>query len=103
MWMVSGNYQFPVLFPDWGFANLVYFQRIRANLFYDFTKNYSRDKKTTRELKSIGGELFFDTKWWNQHPISFGFRLSHLLDNELTGPTVRNRFEFIVPINLIPN
>ncbi len=103
MWMVSGNYQFPVLFPDWGFANLVYFQRIRANLFYDFTKNYSRDKKSTRELKSIGGELFFDTKWWNQHPISFGFRLSHLLDNELTGPTVRNRFEFIVPINLIPN
>ncbi len=103
MWMVSGNYHFPILFPDWGFGNLVYFQRVRANAFYDFTKNFSRDKKTTRDLRSVGGEIFVDTKWWNQHPLTFGFRISHLLNDELSGPTVRNRFEFIVPINLIPD
>lgn len=103
MWKLSGNYYFPVLLPDWGFGNLVYFERIRANAFYDFTKVYSRNKKITRDLRSVGGEIFVDTKWWNQQPVTFGFRFSHLLNNEPAGPTQRNVFEFILPVNLIPN
>jgi hypothetical protein len=102
MWRLSGNYHFPLLYPDWGFANLVYFLRIRANAFYDFTKVYSKDKSSTRNLRSVGGEIFFDTRWWNQVPVSFGIRLSHLLDDEIGGPTQRNVFEFVLPVSLIP-
>jgi hypothetical protein len=34
------NYHLPLLYPDWGFGNIVYFLRVRGNAFYDFTKVY---------------------------------------------------------------
>lgn len=98
MWRLSANYHFPIVYPDWGFANILYFQRIRGNVFYDFEKVYSNDKTASRDLRSVGGEIYFDTKWWNEYPLTFGIRLSHLLDNELSGPTQKNVFEVLVPI-----
>ncbi len=99
------NYHFPVAYPDWGFANLIYFQRVRANLFFDYTHVqdfYSRDKsKFKADFRSAGTEIFFDTKWWNQLPISFGIRYSYLLDDDLFGATGRNRWEFVLPISLL--
>jgi hypothetical protein len=98
MWRLSANYHFPIVYPDWGFANLLYFQRIRGNAFFDFARVYSKDKTVTRDLRSVGGELYFDTKWWNEYPLTFGVRYSHLLDDELAGPTQKNVFEILVPI-----
>jgi hypothetical protein len=105
MWKIAGNYHFPIAYPDFGFANIVYLLRLRGNMFYDFTKVYSKSKAKTANLRSVGAEIYFDTKWWNQQPVSFGFRISHLLDN---GFSVRDKkgsnwFEFILPVNLIPN
>ncbi len=98
MWRLSANYHFPIVYPDWGFGNILYFQRIRGNAFYDFEKVYSRNKLVTRDLRSVGGEIYFDTKWWNEYPLSFGLRFSHLLDEELTGTTQKNVFQVLVPI-----
>ncbi|HEY2722810.1 MAG TPA: hypothetical protein VGI82_13845, partial [Chitinophagaceae bacterium] len=98
MWRVSANYHFPIFYPDWGFANLLYFQRIRGNVFFDLEKVYSNNKSANKNLRSVGGEIYFDTKWWNEYPLSFGIRLSHLLDKELVGPTQKNVFEILVPI-----
>ena len=98
MWRLSANYHFPIVYPDWGFGNILYFQRIRGNAFFDFEKVYSNDKTRTRDLRSVGGEIYFDTKWWNEYPLTFGIRLSHLLNNELSGPTQKNVFEILVPI-----
>jgi hypothetical protein len=98
MWRFSGNYHFPIVYPDWGFANIIYFSRIRGNAFYDFEKVYSKDKEVTRDLRSVGGELYFDTRWWNEYPLTFGVRFSHLLDNELVGGTQRNVWEILIPI-----
>jgi hypothetical protein len=98
MWRFSGNYHFPIVYPDWGFANIIYFSRIRGNAFYDFEKVYSKDNEVTRDLRSVGGELYFDTRWWNEYPLTFGVRFSHLLDNELVGGTQRNVWEILIPI-----
>ena len=59
--------------------------------------------KCAANLRSIGGELYFDTKWWNQLPVSFGLRVSHLLDNGfIKGDTKGSTwFEFILPVNLV--
>ena len=98
MWRLSGNYHLPLLLPDWGFGNIVYIQRIRANGFYDFQRIYSDNKKATIDLRSTGMEFYFDTNWWNQHPLTFGFRIVHLLD---TDPLTKGRgtyFELIVPV-----
>jgi hypothetical protein len=99
------NYHIPLLYPDYGFANIVYLLRTRANLFFDYThiQDFDRLKnEVKREFRSVGTEVFFDTKWWNQLPVSFGFRYSYLLDPDLFGNTGSNRFEIILPVNLIP-
>jgi len=98
MWRLSANYHFPIVYPDWGFADILYCQRVRGNVFFDLQRVYSNDKTVSKDLRSVGGEIYFDTKWWNEYPLSFGIRFSHLLDNDLSGLTQKNVFEFIVPI-----
>lgn len=97
------NYHLPLAYPDFGIANIVYFQRIRANLFYDYTLGkvaYSNGARLNTSFRSTGVEIFFDTNWWNELPLNFGFRYSHLLDRDLFGATGAERFEFVLPVNL---
>ncbi|HKZ64711.1 MAG TPA: hypothetical protein VJ111_00070, partial [Chitinophagaceae bacterium] len=102
MWRSSVNYHFPLWHPDWGFASILYLQRIRANGFYDFTKVFSNNKKNTADQRSVGGEIYIDTKWWNQYELTFGFRVSRLLDNDFYTETKRTVFEFILPVSIFP-
>ncbi len=97
------NYHLPLLYPDWGFGNIVYFQRIRTNLFYDHTIGkvaYTNGARIDTDFRSFGAELFFDTKWWNELPLNFGIRYSHLMDKDLFGGTGNSRVEFVLPVNL---
>lgn len=105
MYKLGVNYQLPVAYPDWGFANLLYFQRVRANAFYDYTNAKARVNNMLTEIKnrSTGAEIYFDTKIWNAYPVSFGIRFAHLLDKDLLNPAVKNRWEIIIPIGLIPD
>jgi hypothetical protein len=100
MYKVGVNYHFPLVYPDMGIGNIVYFLRVRANAFYDYTdlKYYRGDQHL--QLRSAGGELFFDTKWWNEYPVSFGIRYSHLFDGELERLNP-NQWEFVLPVNLL--
>ena len=105
MFKLGVNYHFPIVYPDWGFANLLFFQRIRANAFYDYTNARARVNRLLTDIKSrsTGAEIYFDTKWWNAFPVSFGVRFSHLMDTDLINPLVKNRWEIIIPIGLIPD
>lgn len=101
---VGVNYYFPIAYPDAGVASIVYLLRLRANLFYDYTHirdfddNHNSFKKN---FSSTGIELYFDTKWWNQAPVSFGIRYARLLNPDLFGESGSNRWEFILPVNLL--
>ena len=103
MWLLSANYHLPLLYPDWGVGNIVYFQRIRANLYYDYTKvldyfaGYGQFKAPFR---SYGTEIYFDTQWWNELAISFGIRYSRLIDPDFQGRGP-NQWELILPLNLL--
>ncbi|MEP7254626.1 MAG: hypothetical protein ABI666_02565 [Ferruginibacter sp.] len=105
MYKLGVNYYFPLVYPDWGFANILFIQRVRANAFYDYTNAKARVNGSLTEIqsRSTGAEIYFDTKVWNALPVSFGVRFSHLLDTDLLNPLVKNRWEIIVPIGLIPN
>ncbi|MDN3656444.1 DPP IV N-terminal domain-containing protein [Ferruginibacter paludis] len=106
MYKAGINYHFPLFYPDWGFGNMVFFQRIRMNVFYDHTSVSAKaDDGSTGYLKnrSTGAELYFDTKLWNALPAIFEIRFSHLLDPNYRNPTVKNRWEIVIPISLIPN
>jgi len=102
MWKLAGNYHFPLWIPDRGFANILYIERLRANVFYDFTRVYSRNKKVTRDQRSVGAELYADTKWWNQYPLTFGVRFSRRLDADLLTGNKGTYFEFVLPVSIIP-
>jgi len=101
MWKWSANYHVPLLYPDWGFGQIVYFTRIRGNLFFDYAQLQNLRTKNIFSFRSTGAEIYFDTKWWNQEPVTFGFRYSRLLDNNAGGPAIANRWEFIMPVGLI--
>jgi hypothetical protein len=103
MFKLGANYHLPLVYPDWGFASIVYFQRIRANLFFDFTRinDFNRQGRfVAGNFRSVGTEIFFDTKWWNQQPATFGIRYSRLLDAENQGISP-NQWGFILPLELI--
>ncbi len=101
MWRVSANYHFPVAYPDWGFANILYFLRIRANTFYDHTR--AQSLRTGREFtfRTAGAEVYFDTKIWNLFQASFGLRYSRLLDVDRIDPGRNpNQIELVLPVDL---
>ncbi|MFT3912285.1 MAG: hypothetical protein QM737_22855 [Ferruginibacter sp.] len=105
MYKLAANYQLPVLYPDLGVGNIIFFQRIRANGFFDYTNAHARffGKLTDKNNRSTGAEIFFDTKIWNALPVTFIVRFSHLLDTNLVDPALKNRWEFILPLGFIPN
>jgi hypothetical protein len=100
MWKIGANYHFPIAYPDQGFGDIVYLLRLRGNVFYDYAEVRSLRTRTSYPLKTVGGELYFDTKWWNQLALSIGFRYSRLLDNELVG-LAPNQYEIVLPMNLL--
>jgi hypothetical protein len=102
MWRTSANYHFPIAYPDWVFGGLLYFQRIRANAFYDFSKVFSKDRTRKANMQSTGAELFFDTKAWNQLPVTIGVRYSYLLDQEFAVNGNRHVWEVVLPVSLLP-
>lgn len=97
----SVSYHFPVFYPEKGMGQVVYFLRVRAALFYDHTVGISRRTGLQRLFNSAGTEVFLDTRWWNQLPVSIGFRYSRLLQPDWQPGTGSNRWEIILPVNLL--
>lgn len=97
IYKLGANYHFPIAYPDWGFAHILYLMRIRGNVFYDYSRAYNFISKTNREYKSAGGELFFDTKVGNEIPFTFGVRYSHLFDKDPIDNATQ-RFSFTLPL-----
>jgi hypothetical protein len=99
------NYHFPIFYPDFGFGNIIFLQRIRANAFFDYNNSTARVNNVLTNVinRSTGAEIYFDSKVWNALPVSLGIRYSKLLDTDLRNVSAKNRWEIILPINLIPN
>ncbi len=103
MYRVAANYHFPLVYPDWGFGNIVFIQRIRANAFYDYTgvpASPINGPGVSRQYQSAGMELYFDSSWWNELPLTLGIRYSRLLDRDYEGRSP-NQWELILPLNIL--
>jgi hypothetical protein len=103
MWRASANYHMPLVYPDFGIANLIYLQRVRSNFFYDYSRIFSNDKRNTVNLRSAGAEMFFDTRWLNALPLTFRLRYSHRLDADLLRLQKKGLVEFDLLFDLIPD
>ncbi|MBS0027428.1 hypothetical protein ACTJJ0_19460 [Chitinophaga sp. 22321] len=102
IYKLGANYHLPLAYPDWGFAQILYFNRIRANLFYDYSMATYAPQKTDTRYTSAGTELFFDTRIGNALPFTFGVRFSHLFDQD-PADNAQNRVDFIIPIQQLFN
>lgn len=90
---LAANYTFPLCYPDWSLRRVFFFQRIRGNLFYDYSRylsegiggsNLSSKRNTTINLQSYGVELHADGYFFRlPTPMSFGVRTMYL-------PTVKS-------------
>jgi len=101
MLRLAANYHFPLIYPDAGFGNLLYVLRVRANLYFDYTRVVDPyDVNVQPQYRSFGAEIYFDTQWWNELALSFGIRYSRLIDPDYEGRGP-NQWEFILPINLL--
>jgi hypothetical protein len=99
---IGVNYHFPIVYPDAGVANTVYFLRVRGNLFYDYTHGndfFANGATFKADFKSAGAEVFFDTKIFNQQNITIGVRYSRLLDHDLFGGRGANQIELVLPVS----
>lgn len=104
MYKAGFNYHLPLVYPDIGFANIVYLQRIRANVFFDYTSATARLNNVLQYIpaKTIGVEIVADGKIWNALPASIGLRYNHLLDKDMVRHGNKNNWEIILPVNLVP-
>ena len=92
------NYHFPICYPDWGVGNVMYLLRIRGNVFFDHSEVRSLRTGRVWKMNSTGPELFVDLKWWNQQPLTIGFRYSFLLsDGPYTVQPAKTQFTIILP------
>ena len=75
MYKLGANYHLPLWYPDWGFGNMIFFQRVRTNAFYDHTIAHARVNGVLGDIKnrSTGAEIYFDTKVWNELPVNNRF------------------------------
>ncbi len=99
MYKLGAEYHLPLFYPDWGFGNIVYFLRIRGDVFYDYTNAKSLRTGKHYQLRSYGSEIYFDTKWWNQQFITVGLRYSRLVDYSIVG-LKQNQWDLVVPVSL---
>jgi len=101
MWRFSTNYHFPIAYPEFGIGQMIYFLRVRGNLFYDYTAIKSLRTGNVFPFESVGSELFFDTRLWNTQPFTLGVRYSRLLSVDDLGLNLNpNQFELILPLDL---
>lgn len=56
----SANYAFPVWYPDIAVGPLINFQRLRANLFFDYARGQSPLTELERDYTSVGIEAKMD-------------------------------------------
>lgn len=75
-WALKTDYAFSIFSPDLSLGQFVYIRRLRANLFYDLTRNQARKAGGWATQSSYGTDLIFD---WNllrmTFPLTTGVRL----------------------------
>lgn len=78
---LKADYAFSVFSPDLSIGEIMYFRRLRTNLFYDFTRNQASKGSEWSTQSSYGADFIVD---WNvlrmSIPLSTGIRLVQPID-----------------------
>lgn len=88
---IYSNYEFPIWYPDIALSSVALLQRLRANLFYDYSVGKVMDQQNI--LTSVGAELLVDLRLFRLFAVSTGVRYSYTFNDvsEHTAP-----FQFLI-------
>lgn len=79
--ILSGNYTFPLLYPDLPLGPLLNIQRVRGNVFFDYARAESNLFNFSQDFSSVGGELRFDVNVLRLlQQFNFGVRYSYAIE-----------------------
>jgi hypothetical protein len=90
MYSFASDYKFPLFYPEWSLASLVYLQRVNASLFADYAylnANIYKDGKVVdtfnKNISSFGIELSGNANFLRFYaPVEIGFRASYLPEKQ---------------------
>ncbi len=102
IYKIGSNYHLPLVYPDWGFWGMAYLYRIRANVFFDYSRAHFTPAESSAEsiqlYNSAGAELIFDTRLLNLYDFTFGFRYSYLLNKNPFDTSKKHTYEIFIPV-----
>ncbi len=79
--ILSGNYTFPLLYPDLPLGPVLNIQRVRGNVFFDYARAESNLFNFSQDFTSVGGELRFDVNVLRLlQQFNFGVRYSYAIE-----------------------
>ena len=90
VWVQSVNYGMPLIYPDLAFGSIAFLQRIRSNVFFDYSQGKIGETEITQ--RSAGVELLLDMTVFRLAAMSMGPQFSYLFDH----PEKIFRFNFLV-------
>ena len=95
IFIISGNYLFPIAFPDWDIGSLAYFKSVSVNAFYDYSVGFINNTETL--MRSTGMDVNFEITTLRLLLTSFTLRTLYRFD--LPDPQMKN-FYFKVVLNI---
>lgn len=78
---LQADYSFKLFSPDFSIGPILYVQRVRSNLFYDYFRNQANKVDPWITQSSFGGDLIMDCNVLQANfPISLGARITKPID-----------------------
>ena len=86
---LSVDYHLPLLYPDVGFAGLVYVRRLRAAAWADYTSLELPERFTVRtdRMTSVGVDITVDATFFNVQDLPIGVRIPYVIEGDTFGFT----------------
>jgi hypothetical protein len=91
IYLASVNYEFPVWYPDLSIPSTAFFQRVRMNLFFDFSEGVTAPFH--QGMSSAGTELMIDFRLLRLFQVTPAFRYSYTF-NDYIGE--KQPFQFLM-------
>lgn len=80
-WTVKGDYSFSIACPDFSIGPVMYIQRIRSNVFYDYNRNQAKKHTSWVTQSSYGADVILDCNFLQiEFPVSVGARIIKPVD-----------------------
>lgn len=84
--VLSGDYAFPIVYPDLAFNRIAFIKRLKGNFFFDYSLDHSKFVKLQNGLEhsmSYGIELGFDVRVFRRLEVDCGIRVGRYRSERL--------------------